>query len=120
MEASWLLPMRPVKKVFTNTPIITHRIDDYTLRYSIASTLFKDEESRQKWVRTTMEARRIGDEWKRKRMERSTKMIDMWSAPKICPEGKQCKITCKATLMNGLLCSSRVKFGDYCGRHKLV
>ena len=119
MEASWLLPMRPVKKVCTQ-PITKVRCDEYTARYSIASTMFKDEETRQKWVRTAAESRRIGDEWKRKKMENSTKMLDMWSAPRVCADGKQCVVACEATLMNGLRCSSKAKFGKYCGRHKLV
>jgi hypothetical protein len=86
--------------------------------YDFYAFLPGSEDDRAKLATTLCRAREMGDEERKKKLERSTKKLDMFSCPRVCSE--ICKQTCEATLMNGLRCSSKARYGKYCGRHKLV
>jgi hypothetical protein len=53
---------------------------------------------------------------KQKRIDQRPKIIPLRAC---IPLTKGACAQCEATLMNGLKCSSKAKFGAYCGRHKI-
>jgi hypothetical protein len=126
MNTSWLLPQRArepielsnVKKKELKPIIKTEK--DY---YAGVSHLFSDEESRAKMVRAIMKAKQIATEQAALKLANRPKFLDPYSLTATGqgsgPGPKRCT-TCEATLMNGLKCSSKAKFGSYCGRHKIV
>ena len=114
MATSWLLPNR--KTVTVSKPKLANpQKFDY---YDFYAVLPGSEDDRAKLATTLCKAREMGDEERKRKLERSTKKLDMFSCPKVC--GVVGATVCEATLMNGLRCSSKAKFGKYCGRHKFV
>lgn len=53
---------------------------------------------------------------KQKKIDQRPKIIPLRAC---VPLTKGACAQCEATLMNGLRCSSKAKFGAYCGRHKI-
>jgi len=111
MEASWLLPMRPKKP----TPYEYVRNVATERKYDFDSKLFTQID-KEKLIRTIEKARIMLQADIDRKIANRPKIIDKYSSPSTTAVPK-C-FTCEATLMNGLKCSSKAKFGKYCGRHK--
>lgn len=123
MATSWLLPQRAREPVELSNikkkelkPIVKTE-QDY---YAGVSHLFSDEENRTKMVRAIMKAKQIANEQAALKLANRPKFLDPYSGTTVGQPGPKRCTTCEATLMNGLKCSSKAKFGAYCGRHKIV
>ena len=117
MEASWLLP---IKRTYTQkvkcVPISQdQKSPEYF--YRIAKENGTDPETCQRISKTFFAMKKASEEERLRKLANRPIFLEFGKCPHTTGGGGHC--VCEATLMNGLRCSSRARFGKYCGRHKL-
>jgi len=117
MNASWLLPCTTSKRPLPKqTQVHLDSSKDQAYFYNVVKNFETNETTRIKLANSFYKIKCLSEDHRLKKFAARPEVIAFGKCP---PEKGPGFAICEATLMNGNRCSSRCKFGKYCGRHKL-